>query len=124
MTQYNTLNVKLSNSKINKLRSAMKNGTEVTLDLPSNFIRKSSDETNFPHKLLLTDTKVSKTRKDFGNDPSANTKFSKTQLSKIMQSGGLAHNFLDTLLHPDKMIKRIINKADELSKKKCHLMIY
>ena len=37
MTQYDTLNVKLSNSKINKLKSAIKNGTEVTLNLSSNF---------------------------------------------------------------------------------------
>ena len=38
MTQYNTLNVKLSNSPLNKLKSAIKNGTEVTLNLSSNLI--------------------------------------------------------------------------------------
>ena len=36
MTQYNTLNIKLSNSHLNKLKSGMKNGSEVTLKLPSN----------------------------------------------------------------------------------------
>ena len=60
MTQYNALNVKLSNLQLNKLKSVIKNGTKVTLNLSSNLIRNSNDETNFPHKLLLTDTQVSK----------------------------------------------------------------
>ena len=50
MTQYNRLNVKFSNSKINKLKSAVKNGTEATLNLSSNLIGNSNDETNFSHK--------------------------------------------------------------------------
>ena len=54
MTQYSTLNVKLANSQLNKLKSAIKNGTEVTLSLSSNLIGNSNNETNFPHKLLLT----------------------------------------------------------------------
>ena len=48
MTQYNTLNVKLFNSQPNKLKSAIKNGTEVTPNLSSNLIRNSNDKTNFP----------------------------------------------------------------------------
>ena len=52
MTQYNTLNVKLSKSQLNKLKSEIKNGTEVTLELLSNLIGDSNDETNFPHKSL------------------------------------------------------------------------
>ena len=55
MTQYNTLNVNLSNSQLSKLKSGIKNGTEVTLNLLSNVIGDSDDETNFPHNLLLTD---------------------------------------------------------------------
>ena len=54
MTQYNSLNVKLSNSQLNKLKSAIKNKTEVVLRLSSNIIGNSDDETSFPHKLLLT----------------------------------------------------------------------
>ena len=50
MIHYNTLNVKLSNSQLNKLKSKIKNGTEVTLNLSSNLIGNSNDETNF-HKL-------------------------------------------------------------------------
>ena len=54
MTQYSSLNVKLSNSQLNKLKSAIKNGTEAVLRLSSNMIGNPNDETNFPHKLLLT----------------------------------------------------------------------
>ena len=73
MTQYNTLNVKLSNSRLNNSRSTMKNGTEVTLNISLNLIGSSNDETNF----------------------------AKTQLPKIVQMGGFAGNFVD-LLNPDK----------------------
>ena len=54
MTQYNILNVKLSNSKLIKLKSPIKNGTDVILRLSSIMIGNSEDEANFPHKLLLT----------------------------------------------------------------------
>ena len=61
----------------------------------------SNDETNFSHsnfKLLLTDTQVSKTRKNFANSSSANIKFSKTQLSKMIQSGGILGELLVAIL--------------------------
>ena len=51
MTQYNSLDLKLSNSQLNKLKSAIKNETEVVLRLSSNMI--GDNETNFPHELLL-----------------------------------------------------------------------
>ena len=65
MTHYNTLNAKLSNLQLNKLESATKNENEVTLNLSSNLIKSSNDESNFPHKLLLTNTQVSKIPKAF-----------------------------------------------------------
>ena len=52
MTQYNSLNVKLSNSQLNKFKSAIKNETKVVLRLSSNMIR--DNKTNFPYKLLST----------------------------------------------------------------------
>ena len=98
MTQYNMLNVKLSNSQLNKLKSAIKNGTEVTLNLSSNLIGSSDDEINVPHKILLTDTQVSKIPKAFSNGSSANIKFSKAQLSMMIQSGGFTFSdFLDLI---------------------------
>ena len=96
MTQYNSLNVKLSNSQHNKLKSAIKNKTEVVLRLLSNII--GSDETNFPHKLLLTDRQVLSVQKPFANNSSADIKLSKTQLSKMTQSGGLLSRLLGPLL--------------------------
>ena len=81
MTQYNSLNVKLSNSKFNKLKSAIKDETEVVLRLTSNMI--DDNETNFPHKLLLTNRQVSNRRKAFTNNSSSDIKLSKTQLSKM-----------------------------------------
>ena len=82
MTQYNTINMKLSNSQLNRLKPGTKNNTEVTLKISSNFIGDSNDENNFPHKLLLTNTLVSKLCKAFTNNSSANIKLSKTQLFK------------------------------------------
>ena len=67
MTQYNSINVKLSNLQLNKLRAAIKNETEVVLRLSSNMIVDSNDDVNFPHKLLLTDRQVSSTRKAFSD---------------------------------------------------------
>ena len=77
MTQYSTLNIKLSNSQFSKWKSAIKNGSEATLNLSSNLIGSSNDETNFPHKLLLSDTQVLKIRKALAHDSSANIKFYK-----------------------------------------------
>ena len=56
MTHYNSLNVKLSNSQLNKLKSAIKKETEEVLRLSSSMI--GNNETNFPHKLLLTGRQV------------------------------------------------------------------
>ena len=84
MTQYNTLNIKSSNSQLNNLKSAIKNGTKVTLNLSPNIVGNSNDENNFPHKLLLTNTQVSKLRKAFANTSSADIKLSKTELHKII----------------------------------------
>ena len=67
MTQYNILKVKLSNSQFNKLKSAIKNETEVVLKLSSNMVGNSDDETNFSHKLLLTNRHVANLRKAFAN---------------------------------------------------------
>ena len=58
MSRYNSLNVKLSNSQLKKFKSAIKNETELVLRLSSNMIGNSNDETNFPHKLLITNRQV------------------------------------------------------------------
>ena len=83
MTQYNSLNVKLSNSQLNKLKSAIKDELEVVLTSSSNVI--GDDETNFPHKLLLTNRQASNLRKAFVNYLPTDVKLSKTQISKMIQ---------------------------------------
>ena len=98
MTQYNASNVKLSDSHLNKLKYAIKNGTEVTLSFSSNIVGHSNGEINFPHNLLLTNTQVSKLHKALSNNSSANIKLSKTQLHKIGQSGGFLGRLLGPLL--------------------------
>ena len=99
----------MSSSQLNKLNSAIKRGTQVTSDLSSNLIRKSSDETNFPHKLLLIDTQVSKMRKTFLNFSSANIKFSTIQLSKIVQLKGFLLSPLNTF---GSTIKEIVSSPE------------
>ena len=109
MTQYNSLNVNLSNSQLNKLKSAKKNETDVVLRLSSNMIGNSDDETNFPHKLLLTNRQVANLRKAFANYTSVNIKLSKTQLSKMIQSGGFLGRLLGPLLKTGlPLIKNVI----------------
>ena len=65
MTQYNSLNAKLSNLQLNKLKSVIKNKSEVLLELSSNMIGNSNDETNFPHILLLSKRQVANLRNAF-----------------------------------------------------------
>ena len=97
MTQYNRVNVKLSTSQLNKLKSAIKNENDVVIRLSLNMIGDSNDKSNFSHKLLLTNRQVSSIRKAFANNSSVDIKFnSKVQLSKMIQSGG----FLGKLLAP------------------------
>ena len=74
----------------------MKNGTEVTLKIWSSVVGDSNDERNLLHKLVLTNTKVSKLFKAFKNGSSTNIKLSKIQLHKIGQS----ERFLGRLLGP------------------------
>ena len=95
MTQYNSLNVKLSNSQLNKLKSSIKNETDVVLQISSNIVSNSNDNTNFPHELLLTNRQVANIRKAFAKNTSIDIK-----LSKMIQSGGFLGNLLGKLAGP------------------------
>ena len=65
------------------MKSGIKTGTEVTLELSSNVVGDFNDEKSFLHKLLLANTQASKPCKAFANNSWANIKLSKTQLHKI-----------------------------------------
>ena len=98
MTQHNSLSVKLSYSQLNKLKSGIKNETEVVLRLSSNMVGYSDDEANFLRKLLLTNRQVANLRKAFANYFETYIKLSKTQLSKMVPSGGFLGRLLGPLL--------------------------
>ena len=100
MTQYNSLNVKLSNLQLNKLKSSIKNENDVVLRISSNMVSNLNDNTNFPHELLLTNRQVANIRKAFAKNTSTDIKLSKTQLSKMIQSGGFLGNLLGKLAGP------------------------
>ena len=107
MTQCNSLNVKPSNSQLNKFKSAIKNKTEVVLRLSSNMI--GDNETDFPHQLLLTNRQVANIRKAFANHSLIHIRLSKAQLSKMIQSGGFLGRLLAPLLKTGlPLIKHLI----------------
>ena len=83
---------------MNLIKSVIKNETEVVLRLSSNLVGNSNDETNFPHKLLSTNTQVTNLRKSFASHLSTDLKLQKTQLSKMIQSGGFLGRLLGPLL--------------------------
>ena len=78
MAEYNSLNVKLSNSQLNKLKSAIKNETEVVLRLSSNMIGDSDGKNNFPHELCNSSKNFANLRKVFENYLSTDIKLSKS----------------------------------------------
>ena len=115
MTQCNSVNVKLSNSQLNKLKSAIKNDTDVVLGLSSTMIDNSGDETNFPHKLLLNNRQVANLCKAFANHTSTDIKLSKILLSKMIQLGGFLGRVLRPLLKTGlPLIKSVIQPLSKI----------
>ena len=114
MTQYNRVNIKLSNSQLNKSNYAIKNETDLVIRLSPNMIGDSNDQTNFPHKLLLRYRQVYNIRKAFSNNSSVDIKISKTHLSKMIQSGGFLGRLLGPLLKTGlSLIKNVITPLAE-----------
>ena len=96
MVEYNKENVKLSDSQLNKVRSAAKNQSGVTLRMNI----KIFNENNSPHELLLRTREKTKLRSASENNMSTDTKLSKTQVSKIIQSGGFLGSLLSRIAGP------------------------
>ena len=95
MVEYNKVNVKLSDSQLNKLKSAIKDQTGATLRTNA----KMFNGNNLPHELLLTTRQKTKLRNAFENNISTDIKLSKAQISKIIQSGGFLSRLLGPLLN-------------------------
>ena len=88
------MNVKLSDTQLNKLKNAVKDKTGTTLRMSL----KMFSENWLPHKLLLTTRQKTELRNAFNNNMSTDLKLSKAQISKIIQSGGFLGRLLGSLL--------------------------
>ena len=99
MVEYNKVNVKLLVTQLKKLKTAVENETGTTQRMSL----KMFAENDLPHELLLTARQKTKLRNAFNSNMSTNLKLFKTQISKIIQSGG----FLVTLLGP--LLKTVLS---------------
>ena len=80
MVEYNTVNPKLSDSQLNKLKNAVKNKQGTALKMNARIFIGN----NLPHELLLTTRQTAKLRNAIGNNVSTDIKLSKAQISKII----------------------------------------
>ena len=85
MVEYSKVNVKLTDTQLKILKTAVKDKTGATLRMNL----KMFDENDLPHELLLTTRQKAKLINAFDNNMSTNLKLSKAQISKIIQSGGV-----------------------------------
>ena len=105
MVEYNTVNDKLSDSQLNKLKSAGKNKQGTILRMNARMLSAN----NLPHELLLTTRQTTKLRNAIENKILTDIKFSKAQISKIIQSGGFLGKVLGPLLKTGlPLIKNVI----------------
>ena len=107
MVEYNTVNAKLSNSQLNKLKSAVKNRQGTTLRMNA----KVFNGNNLPCELLLTTRQTTKLRIAIENNMSTDIKLSKAQISKIIQSGGFLGKLLGPLLKTGLPLLKSVIKA-------------
>ena len=84
MVEYNKVYVKLIDTYLQKLKTAVKNKAGATMRMSL----KMFDGNDLPHELLLTRRQKTKLKNAFNNNMSTDLKISKVQLSKIIQSGG------------------------------------
>ena len=96
MVEYSKVNVRLSNTQLKKLKDAVKNNTGTTLRISLKMFNRN----NLLHELLLTTRQKTKLRNAFNNNTSADIKLSKTQIAKIIQSGGFLGSLLSKLAGP------------------------
>ena len=105
MVEYNIVNAKLSDSQLNKLKTAVKNQTGATLRMNI----KMFNGNNLPHELLLTTRQKTKLRNAFETNMSTDITLSETQIPKIIQSGGFLGRLLGPLLKTGlPLIKNVI----------------
>ena len=96
MVEYSKVNVKLTDTQLKNLKTAVKNKTGKTMRM----ILKIFDGNDLPHELLLTARQKTKLRNAFNNNMSTDLKLSRAQISKIIQSGGFLGSLLSKLAGP------------------------
>ena len=96
MVEYSKVNVKLTDTQLKKLKTAVKNNTGTTLRMNM----KIFNENDLPHELLLTTRQNTRLRNPFNNNMSTDIKLFKAQISKIIQSGGFLGSLLSKLPGP------------------------
>ena len=96
MVEYSKGNVKLSDTQLQKMKTAVKNKTGTTFRISL----KMFNVKDLPHELLLTTRQKTKLRNAFNNNMSTDIKLSKAQISKIIQSGGFLGSLLSKLAGP------------------------
>ena len=96
MIEYSKVNVKLTDTQLKKLKTAVKNKTGTTLRTNLKMLNGN----DLPHELLLTTRQKTKLRNAFNNNMSTDLKFPRAQISKIIQSGGFLGSLLGKLSGP------------------------
>ena len=96
MVEYSKVNVKLTDTQLKKLKTAVKNKTGTTLRMSLKML----DGNDLSHELLLTTRQKTKLRNAFNNNMNTGIELSKAQIFKIIQSGGLLGSLLSKLAGP------------------------
>ena len=96
MVEYIKINVKLKDTQLKKLKTAVKNKTGTTLRLSF----KMFDGNDLPHELLMTTKQKTRLRNAFNNNMSTDIKLFRGQISKIIQSGGFLGSLLSKIAGP------------------------
>ena len=96
MVEYSKVNVRLSNTQLQKLQDAVKDNTGTTLRINLKML----DRNDLPHELLLMTRQKAKLRKALNNNTSTDIKLSKAQITKIIQSDGFLGSLLSKLAGP------------------------
>ena len=100
MVEYNKVNVKLSDTRLKKIKNAVKNKTGTTFRITL----KMFNGNNLLHELLLTTRQKAKVRSAFNNNMSTDLKIFEAQISKIIQYGGFLGSLLSEVAGPLKKI--------------------
>ena len=106
MVEYSKVNVKLTDTQLKILKTAVKDETGATLRMNL----KMFDGNDLPHELLLTTRQKAKLINAFDNNMSTNLKLSKAQISKIIQSGGFLGSLISKLAGPLMKVAVLLEK--------------